>query len=277
MDDKEFKLIKEVAATVAKESYQDVGRPVLEPTGKTLALLPRTIKASLLPLEKWVLRREYNLAETEKMLEQKLQNVNPDQISAPEVYIGVPALQYISYCMDSKELRDMYAELLAKSMNESTRKGVHPGYVEIIKQLCPDEAKIMRVMEDVLPVITLRYANEKGRGVEILRNFSDIGEKANCEYPSNISQYIDNLERLGIITLATPLSTLIEKSLYDPLKNHPSIKSVERRFMSLMSSEELSEYKALIDGEPLIKVVESYYKITDFGRSFKAICITPIT
>ncbi|MCL2409301.1 MAG: DUF4393 domain-containing protein [Oscillospiraceae bacterium] len=271
MDDKMLEVAKEAVVAVAKEGYQDAAKPVLEPTGKALGLLPRAIKAAFLPLEKWIIGREYNLAETEKLLEQKLQNVSLDKISSPEAYIGVPALQYISYCVDSEELRDMYAELLAKSMNEATRNGVHPSFVEIIKQLCPDEARIMKIVDSVVPVITVRYENRKGDGYDILRNFSNIGEEAGCEYPYNIPQYLDNMERLGIIS-TNVLGSLLDKSVYAPLKNHPSVKALEAHYV-----QNEPQYLETVDGEVSVQFNERYYYLTDFGRSFKTICITPIS
>lgn len=36
---------KEVSKNIAKEAYQDGGKPVLKPTSELLGLIPRTIKA----------------------------------------------------------------------------------------------------------------------------------------------------------------------------------------------------------------------------------------
>lgn len=41
---------------------------------------------------------------------------------------------------ESEKLREMYANLVAKSMNADFHDKVHPAYVEIIKQLSPAEA-----------------------------------------------------------------------------------------------------------------------------------------
>ena len=102
-----------------------------------------------------------------KLLEKKLEKVSPEQIETPEPYIAVPALQYISYCMDNHELRDMYANLLASSMNKFIKNDVHPGYIEIIKQLCPDEAKILKYIAEKIniPTISLYYGSHINGGV----------------------------------------------------------------------------------------------------------------
>lgn len=57
-----------------------------------------------------------------------------------EPYVAIPAIQQISYSYDSDELRDMYANLLANFMDKERSDLVHPSFVEVIKQLNPDEA-----------------------------------------------------------------------------------------------------------------------------------------
>lgn len=126
---------------------------------KTTGLLIRAVHAALSPLEKWVIHKEYNIEATRRLLEKKLQDIPVENICTPPSYIGVPALQAISYCMDDEELRNMYAELLAHAMNSDTISNVHPTYVEIIKQMSPYDAVIFQnlVKELVKPCISLRY------------------------------------------------------------------------------------------------------------------------
>ena len=63
-------LAKDVVKEVAKDAYEDMGRPIAKPTGELVGLVPRAIKAALAPLEKWILAREFNVAETRKLLEE---------------------------------------------------------------------------------------------------------------------------------------------------------------------------------------------------------------
>lgn len=123
--------------------YDDGLQPAVRETGKIVALIPETINAALAPLRKWIAYREYNVAETEKLLQSKLANVGSEHIVTPEPYVAVPALQAISYSMNSQDLRNLYANLLAKSMTDILKNRVHPAFVEIIRQLTPDEAKIL--------------------------------------------------------------------------------------------------------------------------------------
>ena len=253
---------KEASKSIAKDAYQDTGKPVLKPTGELLGLIPRTIKAVLLPLEKWVVGREYNLAETQKLLQQKLENIPPEQIVSPEAHIAVPAIRYISYCMDNDELRNMYANLLAKSMSSVMKNDVHPAFVEIIKQLCPDEAKIMKEVYKwySIPTLSIRKEKQSHEGIDIISNFSNIGYIASCEHPSEVIKYFNNLIRLGLIEKAPVFSELTNKNLYEELINHPFIKGV------------LS--KINLDNEFIsIAYKKSYITITDFGKGFCSICL----
>lgn len=255
---------KDTLKAIAKEAYQDGAKPVVKPAGELIGLLPRTIKAALAPLERWILQREYNIEETKKLLEEKLKNVPPESIEPPEAHIAVPALQYISYCMDNVELRDMYANLLASSMNKVVKKGVHPGFVEIIKQLCPDEAKILRYLSKniTIPTITLRYEDNKGAGVDIIRNFSNVGELTQCENPRQVGKYFDNLIRLGLLETPGELRSLTNKSLYASLKLNP--------YILYYTEKELVERC----GYKEINFVESLVQVTDYGEEFCGICIT---
>lgn len=114
------------AVETVPDIYDDALKPAAQESGKTLALIPRAINAALSPLRQWIAQREYNVAETEKLLAKKLENIEPEKIVSPEPYVAVPALQAISYSMNSDELRELYANLLAKSMCIDTKNSVHP-------------------------------------------------------------------------------------------------------------------------------------------------------
>lgn len=260
-----LELMKEVAKEVAKDVYVDAGRPVAKPTGELLGLVPRAIKAALSSVEKWVLQQEYNVAETKKLLEEKLQNTPPELIQPPEPHIAVPALQYISYCMDNEELRDMYANLLANSMNSVVKNGVHPGFVEIIKQLSPDEAKFLKYMRTnkAIPTISLRYvyADFNKGGINVVKEFTNVPMLANCEQIYNGEQYIDNLVRLGLLERDS-VNAFIDKTIYDPLKQDPA-------FMR-HNDEDVAKYYGLDKCE----VKEHIVRLTAFGEKFCCICLS---
>lgn len=206
-----------------------------------------------------MLRKEA-LDELNKLVATKLDKIPSENIVPPKARIAVPTLQNASIT-DEKEIRELYANLLANSMNKVVKDGVHPGFVEIIKQLSPDEARILYYLSfaEIIPTINLRYANEKGEGINMIEKFSDVGELADCEKPFDIPMYFDNLIRLGVITSAPAHTHLIDEKVYESLKNHSYITD----YIKKHSPQEIY---------PEVVYVESFVYLNDFGKSFCGIC-----
>ena len=139
---------KELVAQTAGKTYDDIAHPTAHATGQIVSFIPRTVKVWLGKWEKWILNGEYAIKETEKLLEEKLKHIPEYKIVEPEPYVAVPALQQLSYSLDSEELRELYANLLASSMNADKKSDVHPAFVDIIKQLTPNEAKLLSHIYD---------------------------------------------------------------------------------------------------------------------------------
>lgn len=195
------KLAEGIGKTIetVPDLYDDAFKPTTQESGKTLALIPRAVNAALVPLRQWIAEREYKLAETEKLLAQKLEHVGEDKIVTPEAYVAVPALQAISYSMDSEELRNLYANLLAKAMNIDTKSKVHPGFLETIKQLAPEDALLFKHIFPLQyrPIIDVRLELSNG-------GYKTLAKYCNTFVNSNLSDYglsFDNLIRLGLIEI----------------------------------------------------------------------------
>lgn len=206
--------------------YEDALQPTTQESGKTLALIPRAINAALVPLRQWIAEREYKLAETEKLLAQKLEHINQDNIITPDAYVAVPAIQAISYSMDSKELRNLYANLLAKAMDSDTKDCVHPAYIETIKQLSPDDATYFKYIcpleyRPMIDVI-LMYPDALQTTLAYNTNLFSSGHVRNFELS------LDNLSRLGLINIPNGIwygDDSIYEQLLSILKNKYTIEN----------------------------------------------------
>lgn len=199
------------AIETVPELYDDGLKSTVQESGDILALIPRTIKAALLPLRQWIAEREYKFAETAKLLEKKLEHVDEDKIVTPEPYVAVPAIQAISYSMNSEELRNLYANLLARAMNTDTKDLVHPSFVEIIKQMSPIDAKVfMAIMErEANPCINLQYQSDNNSYITIMTNITDLA----IAPIQVIGLAIDNLIKQNLIEIPFD-AYYIDDSLY---------------------------------------------------------------
>ena len=208
--------------------------------------------------------REELLQDLRKLLEQELKDVPDENIVPPTPRIAIPALQNASITEES-EIRELYAKLLANSMNKVLKDGVHPGYIEIIKQLSPDEAKILKIMmgKATFPMITLRYEDGLGQGLDALVDFSLVGELAKCENPYNTRQYFDNLERLGLIERDRGY-VLKNEDRYKELENHPI---VEEKKCGPFPTFDGITYNT-------VKLVKGKVQLSAFGHGFCSMCLS---
>lgn len=219
------KEILEQTKGVAVEVYKDALSPVVKPIGEILGFLPRTLKLTLSGWEKWLINGEESLRSTAEAIKEKVKKIPDGQLVEPEPYVAIPAIQQISYCQDSEELRDLYANLLTASMNAEKKWQVHPSFVDIIKQLTPDEAKYLRTLHRSTafgyPLIDVQFV--KKENVSVITNFTDHNIRV-LEHPKNIRSYIENLNRLSLIVIspAHDESKLSKEVIqyYEKIKTH---------------------------------------------------------
>lgn len=247
------------AIETVPDLYDDALKPATQESGKTLALIPRAINAALVPLRQWIAEREYKLAETEKLLAKKLEHVSEEKIVTPEAYVAVPAIQAISYSMDSKELRNLYANLLAKAMNSDTKNMVHPSFVEMIKQMSPTDALIFSyiITAPTRPLITIKIVSPDNGGERIFVE--------NCSWINTISlakcrTSFDNLSRLGLIQIPFIESYTLKEN-YNIVKENP-----------LFIHADTECKNNLLEGES-ISYQENYIKINELSKLFYEVCI----
>ncbi len=218
---------------LSQNLYNDLLQESTKETGKLLTTIPKSINAALSPLRKWIMIKEYNLSETEKLLEDKLKNIDPNKIVSPESYVAVPVINSISYTMDNSTLRNLYANLLAKSMNVDTKDTVHPSFVEIIKQLSPNDAMLLNFLKDHKehPIVQLRYydTNLFDSYVTVKNNIFEYNLNfSNDNFKSSLVS-LDNLIRLGLIDITYNEKIYsLDKNPYDLLENSKIIDDLKK-------------------------------------------------
>ena len=185
---------------VVKTAYDDALQPVARETGKALGTLGKTINMALSPLRGFVWSWEQIESYVSQTIERKLneRKVPKERIQIPDPDVAVPTLEALRY----SKLRENYANLLATSMDSATSKQAHPAFAEILKQLTPDEAKIIEFLPNVgrhEPLADLAYTLSKEKGqFTMARHVGTLAFDAKCEDPDMLPKHIDNLCRLGL-------------------------------------------------------------------------------
>ena len=252
---------------IAVPVYQDLAQPAAKELGKSLKTVAEAINVVLFPLNVMIWGYDQIKDFISLSVVEKLKNVSEENIISPKPNIAVPAIEALRYSGDEPLLSDLYANLLASAMNKNTASGVHPAFVEIIKQLTSDEAKLIKLFlagnEMPLPLLNVRWeykvpTDEKKGGITILVNFSFLGVQAGLEFPDSTPTYIDNLCRLGIAEVPAAYE-YTGKDVYLSLENAPEI---------------LSKKYEIERNEEWICVFErKAIRITELGKKFIEICV----
>lgn len=232
--------------------------PVATSVGNTLTSMWNIVFGSVdFYSQKVEHKRMQNLMQFKQELEEKVASLPEDKLVEPPLHIIGPTLEASKYYYENEELRSMFANLIASSINVDTVNNTHPSYVEIIKQINSDEAKIFkRIGSNGFPLLDVDATFENHSFLTILNNFSNIAEISNCDNPEFISSYLDNLSRLGLITIRD--NPLKNNDLYTVLNNHPVI-------------EEAIQNARLI-GDKTPKVTKKHFHSTPFGINFYHTC-----
>ena len=143
-----------------KPMYEDLVQPAAKEIGTALG---RTVHTALAPLRGVVWAAEQAEEYVYGALMKRLKGVPPERIGTPKLTVAGPAVQALKFAGAEPVLREMYANLLATAMDRQTAERAHPAFVEIIKQLTPDEARIAAYIpaQPSRPVISL-YGGKAG-------------------------------------------------------------------------------------------------------------------
>jgi hypothetical protein len=237
--------------------YQDA----IQPAAKEIGVgLQKTVQLALAPISGlvWGFDKIKHFVETS--VAKKLEKVPENQIKTPLPQIAGPALEALKYTGHDEELREMFANLLATSMDEESAKFAHPSFVEIIRQLSSDEAKICRYLKKHKNacLVNIQEIDKKQKHFRIVvRNFSNLGQDSACQFPMMIQSYLQNLNRLGIIQFDFEGEPL-ERKPFEELKNHPEIQRILKTIQE-------DKHEAQIDEGTII--------LTAFGRMFITACV----
>lgn len=209
--------------------YQDVVQPAALQLGKGLETVAKLVQVALAPVSLVVWGYDQIRDYLEATLAGKLKDVPPDHITQPRMTIAGPIVEQLRFAADEPTLRELYAKLLATSMDARTAEEAHPAFVDIVRQLSSDEARVLRFIVSSYAhgmmlfygclYLSARANNDEPPSRKITRtNWSSESETkgtpclevdpsntlaiaSDCDCPHLIQTYLDNLRRLGLLSI----------------------------------------------------------------------------
>lgn len=142
---------------------------------------------------------------------------------------------------EAQRLRRAGEALLRRSRDVWSSESHHPAYARILRDLAPDEARILVYLlkEGPQPCVDVVRSGASGAlraERELARGLTMIGERAAVRTLAAVPQYLNNLTRLGLIwTSSEPVSNLLEyqvvevqQSVLDALHSVRKAKTIRR-------------------------------------------------
>jgi len=202
-----------------KEIYSDLAKPGVTQVGIALSTILGLGSTILWPVQLLNERSKILLETNLERYREKLASAHPEEIVPISTEIGVPLAEKLSYVSDH-DLRELYTTLLAKASNKQTISQVHPSFVNILSNISPDEALIIKELAEVSlhPFVSVRLVNPAdGLWIELADVFFESKYSDQLSFAENLPAYMHNIKGLGLIEInrdnfAAPYSR------YDPIE-----------------------------------------------------------
>lgn len=236
--------------------YQDTLQPAAKQIGNSLETVTKTVNIALAPIKALVWGYEKIEEFISKRVSEKLKNVPPENITIPPTEIAGPAVEALRFSGEDVNLRELYANLLAASMDITTKDFVHPGFVEVIKNLASEEAILLQafVGNKTYPLIDINGKLKDNSGsVTEYSNYSHLYKKVAIQKINQIPTYLDNLCRLGLLEIPQYIF-LSAPNTYESLENDGAIDNVKKTIENR--------------GNATVEFERKIVRLTSFGKQF---------
>jgi hypothetical protein len=185
---------------------------------------------------------------------------------APAVAFAAQALA--ASVRNDATMRERYLNLLAASMDGARADRVHPGFLEVLRQLTSDEVRIISLFQHdgPYPIVTVQSRYKHGTVIAtVLRHFSLLGEQAGCENPKRVPLYVDNLCRLGLAELRR-VRISEDTRMFRAVEQHPEVVA------AIAQIEAHPPALARATDAVVADVQRKALYVTAFGRQFYEAC-----
>lgn len=187
-------------------------------------------------------------------LRKRMDAAEPQSAGLPYAQASTPGVAVITTHGGFAPLRASMAELLQRSLSESSAQAREDLYASTLSRLTPDEARVLAALSDGTPFALVDVAERSGVngiGRYLARNVSSVGKAAGLTLADQIPVYVARLLSLHLVTVGDEAPELSEQ--YDILSTEEAVRSA-------------------VDGARRVKVIRRTLRISPFGAAFWAAC-----
>lgn len=244
---------------VTKDSPE--ARQAASNLGKTAVTLTSALNNCLLPIaainygiDK---ARRYFEENFSKDLAEKTADIPDENLIEPKASLASSIINRLAFSHDEIDLKEMYLNLLASSMDSEKMKNAHPAFVEIINQLSADEARVWQGVAKSLhmPIIEIRQKNVSNRTWNTVKShvmqYVELSTGEPVVEP-NLELWVNNWIRLGMCSVDYD-KTLAATGAYEWAESRPE-------YLQYLNDNK--------DVDEKIEIQHGVLRVTELGRVF---------
>ncbi|MDW4520514.1 DUF4393 domain-containing protein [Staphylococcus saprophyticus] len=200
-------------------------------------------------------KRKLDFEKFKEQFKNEISSVPEENLQEPQISVLGPALEASRFYINEKDLSNMFAKLIASSMDNRKNTSTHHSFVEIIKQLSPNDAILLKHINnsEVIPAVKFKAI------VNSNNDRIDISDSLIKDSPLDIESTeisINNLVRLGIINENFGLNSLTKEGIYNDFYDS----KFSNHFNKFIEDKRLSKSLGIIN--PLLNSGESFLNIS---------------
>jgi hypothetical protein len=233
--------------------------------------------------EKRKMKYAYELEQFQQELYSEISKIPSDKLIEPKLQVVAPALENAKYCIEEKELRNLFTNLITASLNKDTAEQVHPSFADIIKRMSPRDASNMASFGNISnhPIAEYRITHDDNINYYVDIPYVFLQNK-NYTDLRNQSISISMLKTLGLVDIQ--FGVTVSQESYTPFyytKEYNASKEMVSAFNNIKvdfsnQCNPIIEIKALQQSLPQkigIDVKKGMISLTPIGTVFKSICV----
>lgn len=248
---------------IPESTVEKLINPIAEPIGEGLGGLASFI---MNPMMKLGVISKHNMERFDKKVIEKNSSIPLENRDETKQGLALKALEDSVYQLDSEILQDMFATLIASSLDNRKNEDVLPSFSSILKDLSSDDALLLKKIYMLNAVSTADIKLTQASGNTVLPCLEDImlfDDGSMLHQPISVN----TLNRLGLISLHK--TSLVQPNF---ALNYKHFRQNNNRFHEY-ANEQIRRLK--IGTPPFNKFVikEGYITMTNLGKTFGRIVI----
>ena len=221
---------------LANSVYDDAVSPAAKELGKVGEDVTKTLRLFTAPFQLAAVAQD----RFEIWLNEVRRRVPLERQVEARSHVAGPALRAMLFMDEANPLAAYFLNLLSHAIDKETANDVHPAFVNVLEQICPQEAVLLKHYYQSLPgYIGHQLSHHVMSENSEIRLESYPVDISSVSSALNIRMYIDHLCTLGLLAI------------------NDSWKFTGK------------------DGQDMRKEFPFWHGVTEFGRAFCTICIQP--